>query len=147
MLIRNINPKEGLCNGTRLTVTYISNNLVKGLIQNGTHIGREAWIPRITLSTNELSPCQFTRRQFPIVLAFAITINKSQGQSLDKIGIYLPKPVFSHGALYVALSRCTNQRNIRLFILPIKGVQCGNIELEEAYTENVVYEEIIRSGF
>jgi ATP-dependent DNA helicase PIF1 len=45
------------------------------------------------------------RRQFPIKLSFAITINKAQDQTITNIWLYLPKPVFTHGQLYVALSR------------------------------------------
>ncbi|KAG5561533.1 hypothetical protein RHGRI_004541 [Rhododendron griersonianum] len=49
-----------------------------------------------------------TRRQFPVKLAYAMTINKSQGQSVKFVGVDLRTPVFSHGQLYVALSRCTS---------------------------------------
>jgi len=50
-------------------------------------------------------PFKFQRRQFPISLCFAMTINKSQGQSLSRVGFYLPHPVFTYGQLYVDISR------------------------------------------
>ncbi len=54
------------------------------------------------------------RFQYPIVLAYCLTINKGQGQTLDKVGIYLPKPVFTHGQLYVALSRTRKKMNVKI---------------------------------
>ena len=79
-------------------------------------------------------PFTFRRRQFPIRLAFEMSINKSQGQSLNHVGIYLPTPVFAHGQLYVALSRATDFRNIHIAVPIHDGI---------ATTENIVYTEVL----
>ena len=72
-------------------------------------------IPFIPVENNKY-PFPFKRTQFPVRLSFAMTINKAQGQTLDFVGIYLPEPVFSHGQLYVALSRATSSKNIKILI-------------------------------
>jgi ATP-dependent exoDNAse (exonuclease V) alpha subunit len=72
-------------------------------------------IPKIKLSSGvEDFPYIITRKQFPVRLCFAITINKSQGQSFLYVGVDLQKPVFSHGQFYVAISRATDVRNISI---------------------------------
>ncbi|XP_026439102.1 uncharacterized protein LOC113337723 [Papaver somniferum] len=108
MLLRNLAPKEGLCNGTRLVVTRCGRHVIEAKIITGEKAGEVVFIPRITFqpSASELN-IQMERRQFPIHVAYAMTINKSQGQSVKYVGIDLRTPVFSHGKLYVALSRCT----------------------------------------
>jgi hypothetical protein len=78
---------------------------------------------------------QLSRRQFPVRLAFAMTINKSQGQTFDKIGVYLPRPVFAHGQLYVAFSRVRRMEDVSV-MLDRDGV---------GVTRNVVYRELLRS--
>jgi hypothetical protein len=104
MLLRNLAPRDGLCNGSRLRVVRFSERVIEARILTGDHSGRLVFIPRISLSpsTGEL-PFSFTRRQFPIRLAFSMTINKSQGQPVKYVGIDLRTPVFSHGQLYVSL--------------------------------------------
>jgi ATP-dependent DNA helicase PIF1 len=67
-------------------------------------------------------PFQFKRKQFPIRLNFAMTVNKSQGQTITNVGVYLPAPVFSHGQLYVAISRATTKTNIKILALPPNAV-------------------------
>lgn len=105
MLIRNLNVNQGLCNGTRLRVIAMQNNVIEAKIVSGTRAGEIAFIPRITISCRDKYQFILYRHQFPIKLAFAMTINKSQGQTFDYIGIDLSSQCFSHGQLYVALSR------------------------------------------
>jgi len=51
-----------------------------------------------------------------------VTINKSQGQSLKQVGVYLPKPVFSHGQLYVAISKVTPKNGLKILLIDEDGV-------------------------
>ena len=78
------------------------------------------------------------RRQFPINLSFAMTINKSQGQSLKQVDLYLPKPVFTHGQLYVALSRVKSVNSLKIRIP-------SNDHTPSRTTLNIVYPEIFRN--
>lgn len=103
MMIRNLDPPY-LCNGTRMIVTKLSKHLIEAKIIAGKYTGKSVLIPRIPMISTDLS-FEFKRLQFPVRLAFAMTINKSQGQTLKTVGLNLEQPCFSHGQLYVACSR------------------------------------------
>ncbi|KAK9740789.1 hypothetical protein RND81_03G060300 [Saponaria officinalis] len=120
ILLRNLDPTFGLCNGTRLICRTFSRNVIEAEIVIGHHKGERVFIPRIPLrpSPSDKYPFNFRRKQFPIKLSFAMTVNKAQGQTLDKVGIYLPQPIFSHGQLYVALSRAKKSADVTVAINP-----------------------------
>ncbi|XP_072078110.1 uncharacterized protein [Arachis hypogaea] len=106
MLLRNIDQSSGLCNGTRLQVRKLGNHVIECEVLTGNNVGPIALIPRMNMvPTNETVPVRFLRRQFPIIVLFVMTINKYQGQTLSYVGLYLSKPIFTHGQLYMALSR------------------------------------------
>jgi PIF1-like helicase/Helicase len=136
MLLRNLNSAEGLCNGTRLICRALMPHVIEAEIITGTNAGNRVFIPRVTLtpSDNDL-PFTLKRRQFPIRLAFAMTINKAQGQTMSRVGIYLRNEVFSHGQLYVACSRVTSRTCLKILI-PRKegGPPC---------TSNIVYQQVL----
>lgn len=147
MLLRNIRPKEGLSNGTRLQVTALSINGIEARIISEKCRGQVHFLFRMDLTSNDSSlPCTMLRRQFPIIPAYAITINKSQGQTLEHVGVYLTRPVFGHGQMYVALSRCTTQENIKVYVQNLEGQQGDLLNDGKTFTLNVVYREVFRHG-
>ncbi|KAJ3705565.1 hypothetical protein LUZ61_009270 [Rhynchospora tenuis] len=144
ILLRNLDPANELCNGTRLMCRNFQRNVIDAEIATGGHAGKIIFIPRIPLSPpdDDLFPFRFKRKQFPVRLCFAMTINKAQGQTIPNVGVYLPEPVFSHGQLYVALSRGVSRQNTKLLIKPT-----ANIDPDDGTcTKNVVYREVLRKS-
>ena len=135
MLLRNINPREGLCNGTRLKFEKcIDNKLLRCCIVES---GRTVLIPRITfIPKPHQYPFEWQRRQFPVRPAFAMTINKSQGQTLKYAGVWLRGQVFTHGQLYVACSRVSEPAHLKLALM-------RDSEQEKFTAVNIVFKEIL----
>lgn len=78
ILLRNLNPMEGLCNGTRLIVTQLLPRIIEAEIMTGKFIGRRVFLPKITLTYKDKQlPFDSKRKQFPVKLCYAMTINKS----------------------------------------------------------------------
>ena len=137
MLMRNLNPKMGLCNGTRLIFEKVHNNhLLECTIVGGEFCNRKVLIPRITLKPRDREfPFEWSRRQFPVRVAFAMTIHKSQGQTLQKVGVWLYDPCFAHGQLYVAVSRVGSPDGVMFAVRKIE-------DNPERATINVVFKEV-----
>ena len=144
MVLRNIDPLNGVCNGTKGIVTRLLPHLLEMITTDAAGNDKTVLIHRISLTPSDAQiPVAFKRRQFPVALCFAATVNKSQGQTLEKVGLYLPKPVFGHGQLYVALSRVTHPDNIKILV-ETTGEHGTNKELGDGvYTKNIVYTELL----
>ena len=105
----------GLCNGTRLIVRDMRSHVIQAQVLTGSKKGKIVFIPRIDIESNEDGlPFTLKRRQFPIRPAFCMTVNKSQGQTFKKIGLFLEDPLYSHGKAY-KLSCPSNYYYINLY--------------------------------
>lgn len=122
--MQNLNQPK-LCNGTRLVVKKLFDNIIEATIITGKYKGEDVLIPRIPIIPSD-TPFEFKRIQFPVRLAFAMTINKSQGQSLQVCGLNLEAPCFSHGQLYVGCLRVGKPSSLFIFA-------------HEGKTKNIVY--------
>ncbi|GBN61688.1 hypothetical protein AVEN_217224-1 [Araneus ventricosus] len=124
MLLRNLAPTEGLCNGTRLIVTKLQRNIIEAK-RIGSVNGETYFIPRIPLNPSDSNmPFKFKRKQFPVRLAYSITINKAHGQTFKKICLMLINPVLGHGQLYVGFSRFKSFDSVTVVAPSRKIVNC-----------------------
>jgi hypothetical protein len=119
-----------------MILTRMTERILEATIIGGDHQGEKVFIPRIRLmpTTSPDITFSFKRLQFPVRLAFALTINKAQGQSVKNVGLDLRVPVFSHGQLYVALSRATSPHRVKILLSDTSSFPA---------TKNIVYPEVL----
>ena len=141
MLLKNM--AGGLANGTRLIVTRLMSRLIEAKVTTGPSKDQIILIPRLnhTPSNPEKMPFTLQRRQFPVRPAFAMTINKSQGQTFKHIGVFLRDSVFSHGQLYVALSRVGARDGVNIMVKN-GWKESSGCSPAGVYTENIVFREV-----
>jgi ATP-dependent DNA helicase PIF1 len=93
-----------------------------------------------------------SREQFSIRLSFAMTINKAQGQTIPNVGIFLSNAVFSHGQLYVALSRATAKQNVKVLAYPadhytrVKGAKAVTVPKGKKRTRHSKVKEVVEKS-
>ncbi len=104
MITFNVSP--ALCNGTRVVYHRRIGRLLEVEIMSGDRRGEFHYLPRIVQSIKNVKlPFTLSRVQFPMQPCFAMTVHKSQGQTLDVVGIFFTRNAWAHGLLYVAASR------------------------------------------
>ncbi|KAL5173100.1 hypothetical protein HKD37_16G045712 [Glycine soja] len=117
---------NGLCNGTRLQVKHLGQNVITTTVPTSKNFGDTIFITRMNLVPFDVGfPFKFQRRQFPLSLCFVV-------------GLYLPRPVFTHAQLYVAVSRVKSKDGLKMLILDEERKVCTS-------TKNVVYKEVFEN--
>ncbi|XP_046395741.1 ATP-dependent DNA helicase PIF1-like [Ischnura elegans] len=135
ILIRNISFEDRLVNGTKVIVEKISRRFIEARIPNATDT---VMIPRIPFKfAVSNSGIEMIRKQFPLKVAYGVTINKSQGQTLEKVGVDLRSDVFSHGQLYVALGRVRSVNDVKVLVTE------NRVSNDRAHTINIVMKELL----
>jgi len=147
MLLRNLDAEEGLCNGVRAIMMRVQPQVLDVVLLSGSKAGSRVYLPRMVLAPkNPDLPFVLRRRQFPVKLAWCMTFNKAQGQTLKLAGLFLSTPVFSHGQLYVGLSRAGSSKSVKVLVEEheSRGYYEGQADVPDGvYTDNVVWKEAL----
>jgi Cdc6-like AAA superfamily ATPase len=136
MVTRNLSFADGLLNGTKVIVVAATPSLIKVRKPNKTE---DYLIPRISFKApiDRRSPIEMMRRQFPLQVCYAMSIHKSQGQTINRVGVDLRSDVFSHGQLYVALGRVQSRNDIKILTHPAR------ISNNRFMANNIVYPQLL----
>jgi hypothetical protein len=135
-ILRNFSVDRGLVKNTRVVITIMGFRLITvRILRSGMSADPqddEILIPRINFDATLHSGHTLLRKQFPLAASYATTFNSCQGLTLNRLGVDLTRPVFSHGQLYTALSRIRHRSHARVRLPP------GTTS-----TTNVTYPELL----
>ena len=147
ILFTNSDTPSGFCNGTRLIVKEIKDKLLFLEILCIPNKKNIIFLPRFYMQErNSKLPFKIRRVQFPIRLSYAMTINKSQGQTFDHVGIHLIEPVITHGQFYVEVSRLKKFDNVKFRISLVEYSHARQIlsnGICGTFTKNIVYRSFL----
>ena len=146
-MIKNLNVEDGHCNGTRYIILNVTQCIIHAQKLSG-GANSILVIPRIPMISKETDfPVPFKRLQFPVLGAHYLSLNRAQGQSLQRAGMCLPKSVFTHGQLYVGFSRCGDDDEMFVYAnqKEFENVQ-KHLDPEKHYTGNIVFREIMNES-
>ena len=135
MVRRNLDISKGLCNGAigeivKFVRHPLSKKVEKLLVKftSGTHEIKKV---KSDFYIKHNSDLKVTREQFPIILAYAMTVHKSQGLTLDRAIVDCGSDIFSKGQIYVALSRVTKSDNLIILNYSATRVKSCHLAKEE----------------
>lgn len=142
VLLINMSDREGLINGTRFIVEKLGDNQIVGRTINKRNSGQIQFFIERTRNTYEdkvPGGLKYERLQFPIKLAFAMSIQKAQGQTVEILGIALEREVFTHGQLYTAFTRATDEDDVRVYAPNREEDEQGRVKVL-----NIVAKEMLK---
>ena len=132
MLRRNIDVTLGLVNGAIGTITNFIQDASGQVTAINVQFNSEACrIEPVVSKFEVLSKVYVYRKQFPLSLAYGITIHKSQGLILTSCWIDIGNSTFTHGQIYVALSRVTSLEGLHIINFDPKSVSAHNNTIQE----------------
>jgi len=139
-LLRTLSRSDRLATNTRVRILALRQYCIQ--VQTCSDIPTSHWIPRIrfTFSMRWGTSYQLTRTQFPLRLAYAVTVNKSQGQEYEQVLFDVTAQPFSHGQCYVAMSRIRRFDTIKIYIGENSMSSTG-----DPIITNVVYPKLLES--
>ena len=143
ILMQNLNQKCGHFNGTRYIVTQVLSRIIYAtkLGCNANDTNTTIMIPEIPIhAKQDYFPFILERIQWPVRIAYVMSINKAQDQTFTKCSLLLPNSVFTHRQLYVGLSRCGEPNNLSIYV---NQDEYSHIPNDKFYTRNIVYPEVL----
>jgi hypothetical protein len=147
ILTRNLHIHGGIANSTRVQIVRINNYTILVKLLDGTD--RIVVVPKVRFEfrVNRGHSFAMIREQFPLRRAYAMTFNKSQGQTMNKVVLDLRSDVFCHGQLYVGVSRVYDWANLYLYAHKTRmyftnGDNDANFN-GGVYVKNIVYRDLL----
>ena len=134
IILRSLDPPR-VTNGTRCVITKLSASTIEARISHGRYAGHDIIIPHILLIPSN-STLPLSLDAFSFLLHFVLpcmSINKSQGQTFKAVGVDLTNESFTHGMLYVALSRAGSPNCLTLLVR--EGFRMGNVVYHEVFNQ------------
>jgi hypothetical protein len=139
ILQRNLDIENGLTNNTRLRIIKLKDNVIKVQSQLSPKVH---YVPRLRFTFRIRYGASF---EICRTRAYALTFNKSQGQTLQKVMVHLRFGVFAHEFLYVALSRVSYFDNIVLYLIDQQLIQDPLSQNIDPYVLNIVYTDALNN--